>query len=918
MKKILLILIFPILLSASLEKVNLQLQWKHQFEFAGFYAAKEKGFYTDVGLDVNFLEYIKEKSILDEVLQGNAQYGVLYSSLIADYLNNEPVVFLANFFKQSPLVLVTQENIKSPADLKGKIVMGISDDIQHITLLSMLQTFNITLKDIKSVQATFNNNDFINKKVDAMAVFTTNEPYELNKKGIKYNILDPTTYGNQYYDLNLFTSKEELQNHPFRVKNFKEASIKGWEYALSHKDEIISLILKKYNTQHKSKETLEFEANLIEQIMLPKIYKIGSIDIDKVKMIADSFVQSDFCKNKATKEQLESFIYGHKGNKIFLTKEEKKYLTQKKEIKLCINPIWMPFEGFQEGKYVGMSANYLKIFEDELGVPMRVINTNSWSESLEFAKQRKCDILPLVMPTNAKSLYLNFTTPYVSTPLVLTTKLGVTFIDDFSTLKNEKIGLPKWSALNKVLREKYPDLNFIYVKNINDGLEKVESGKLFGYIGALASVVYMFQTNFTGELKIAGKLDENLKLSVGVRNDEKVLLDIFQKAVDSLSQSDKQHILNKWISIRYEKGFEYPLIWKSLLVLFILFSVILYWNRKLSKLNKQLKYTKQKAEDAMNVKSNFLANISHEIKTPMNSIIGMTYLVKQTHLSEVQKKYIENITSASSNLLNLINDILDLSKIEANKLKLSNIDFNLNDLLESVNNITKVKADEKDLTFKITYDQSGNMNLYGDNIRLAQILNNLTSNAVKFTNTGKVELTVRQLSNIRFKFEISDTGIGLTQEQISKLFSAFTQADESITREYGGTGLGLVITKELVQLMDGEIWVESEYGVGSKFIFEVKLMLSNHEVTKEIDNTHQIINEDYNIIKKNFTPQDRESLRTRLIIAVNSRRPNNCQPVINEIYQYHLESNDQELFYKIKKLISQYKFSEARELLNEK
>ncbi|MEA3456889.1 MAG: ABC transporter substrate-binding protein, partial [Campylobacterota bacterium] len=270
-----------------LEKVTLQLQWKHQFEFAGFYAAKEKGFYADAGLDVTFVEFNEHTNITGEVLNENAQYGLSYSSIIAEYLNGKPLVLLANFFKQSPLVLVAQAEIKTPADLKGKKVMGISNTIDNITLWTMLNKFNVQIEDIDNIRTNFSIDDFVNKKVDAMSVFTTNELYQLEKKGIKYNIFDPVSYGAKYYDVNLFTTQKELSEHPHRVKAFAEASIKGWEYALSHQEELIEVILKKYNPQHKSKEALEFEARQIEYIMLPDVHKVGSIDTDRVKMIAE-------------------------------------------------------------------------------------------------------------------------------------------------------------------------------------------------------------------------------------------------------------------------------------------------------------------------------------------------------------------------------------------------------------------------------------------------------------------------------------------------------------------------------------------------------------------------------------------------------------------------------------------------------
>jgi len=218
----------------KLDKVKLQLQWKHQCEFAGFYAAKEKGFYKDVGLDVEFLEYDNKQTITDKVLNGGALYGVTYASIISEYLNAKPVILIANFFKQSPLVLITQADIQTPANLKDKRVMGVSNTIDNITLTAMLNKFGISTKDIKNMPTTFNIQDFIDKKVDAMSVFTTNELYELNKKAIKYNIFDPTAYGTKYYDVNLFTTKKEVDNNPLRVQNFKEASIKGWKYALNH------------------------------------------------------------------------------------------------------------------------------------------------------------------------------------------------------------------------------------------------------------------------------------------------------------------------------------------------------------------------------------------------------------------------------------------------------------------------------------------------------------------------------------------------------------------------------------------------------------------------------------------------------------------------------------------------------------
>ncbi len=184
---------------SNLEKIKLQLQWEHQFEFAGFYAAKEKGFYKDEGLDVEFIEFDPKKNIVDEVINKNADYGLTYSALIADYMNGKPLIFVANFFKQSPLVLVTQKDILTPLDLKNKKIMGLLDSSHKQIFLTMLDKFNVTKNDFRNVPREFGIESFITKKVDALSVFTTNEIYTLDKLGVKYNILDPAAFGTKSF-----------------------------------------------------------------------------------------------------------------------------------------------------------------------------------------------------------------------------------------------------------------------------------------------------------------------------------------------------------------------------------------------------------------------------------------------------------------------------------------------------------------------------------------------------------------------------------------------------------------------------------------------------------------------------------------------------------------------------------------------
>ena len=608
--KKLLIIYFILLLTSQAnekQKVTLYLDWLNQFQFAGYYIAKEKGFYNEVNLDVNIIEY-SNNNITKKVIENESTYGIGKSSLIVDKFEGNNIILLSSIFQNSPLVLISlaNSNIKTPKDLINKKVMITGDAKQSASIESMIASQGVNLKDITIQEHSFDIEDLINGTTDAMACYLSNEPYILNQKNIKFNVLNPNDYNFNFYEGILFTSKKESENNQIRVQNFNEASLRGWKYAFDNIEETAKLIYEKYNTQNKSLDLLIYEGSILKDFAKIDNNSLGNINpqtIDEIKR----FYTLLGLNTSNTLFETKTILFNK--NDILLNEKQLEYLENNK-FTLLIENNKVPFSFKNTNEIIGIEIDFWKLISNKLSKPFNIEEMLKNEFLNIFTSSIKTKFIYSFEKKHSNKYLLSNSIAQI--PIALATKDKVNYISDLSSLKSISIGVLKDLDLISTLKKDYPEINFIEITSIEDGMRKIKENKLFALIDNLYTLSHKIEEFKIDELKINNTLKYKIDMYLETDRKHEEFIKIINNAIFTLTEKEKSTILNNYQLILYHKNIDLFYVLKFIIPLVILLTIFAFLNYRLKNEIKRRKQIEIKLSNFANNDS--LTNIYNRRK----------------------------------------------------------------------------------------------------------------------------------------------------------------------------------------------------------------------------------------------------------------------------------------------------------------
>jgi len=568
------------------DPVSLQLKWLHQFQFAGYYAAKFKGFYADEGLDVTIKERDIYNNNIQQVIDGESEYGVADSMLMLYQAKSAPVTIIAPILQHSPQVFITLKSsgLDSLYKLESKNIAFYRKDTDGFPLLAMLKqnkvSTNLNRMQIKSGPEALIQND-----VQAYPAYLSNEPFYFKKNNIPINIIHPMNYGVDLYGDLLFTHTDELKNHPERVERFRRATLKGWRYALEHEDEVIDFLINVLKI-NKSREHLKYEASIIKKTIEASAAPLGTLDAGRLEFIKKLFINHSLIKNDF---EIANGIYKPETHKLLLTKKEMNWITNNPEVTVAVDNHWAPIEFLNnKNEYSGMAKGYFDYLSAYTGIKFIPQTQLNWSEAVNKVKQQQIDMFSAVISTPERQEYVGFTKPYLKLPMVIATQKGENYIKDLYRLNGKTIAVVKDYAAHEFMKTHYPAIQLSLVTSTKEGLDKVSKGLVYGYVDNVAVIGHQISEGGFSKLQITGETPFKADVSMAIRHDLPILKSIIEKALNSIDAQTHTRINSTWLQVHYKRSIEWQQVLMIVMPIIMVLLIIMLYNRKLQNLNKKL------------------------------------------------------------------------------------------------------------------------------------------------------------------------------------------------------------------------------------------------------------------------------------------------------------------------------------------
>ena len=502
------------------------------------------------------------------------------------------------------------------------------------------------------------------------------------------------------------------------------------------------------------------------------------------------------------------------------TPAEKQWIQEHPVVRYAIDSYW-PLEYIENGEHKGLTRDYLQQISRISGLQFELVPTKNWSETLALIDAGKIDLTTavskaLIDKDQAGKLLLSDVFFVGST--VVVTRSGEPVLFSTHKLNGKVVAVKGGGGYEHYLRKEFPDVELLLINDPEDALMALAEGKADAVIGMDSVLQLIISRKFFGTLHLAGVLsDMPIVSSMGISPKYPELLSIINKSLAQLPPSTIDAIFERWLERTDYGAPSWATVFRYYRIELICFALLL---SALAFMTRRAMLAKKAAQKSEAAKSSFLAMMSHEIRTPMNGVLSSIELLKGSPLTPAQQELATLANVSARNLLELLDDVLDVSKLEADKIQLESVPTDLQQLARGLADIHQLAARQRHTEISLAVTGLDEVLLILDPVRIRQVIANLLSNAVKFTEHGEVLLSLHfeatSSDSGHLEILVSDTGIGVDAQQQRHLFQAFVQADNSITRRYGGSGLGLSICKQLVELMGGQIDLESEPGQGTR------------------------------------------------------------------------------------------------------